>query len=261
MSAPQGRRGGSAEVTVVVLTREPCRDLEECLSSVAWAGEVMAVDAGSGESTREILRRHGARIVPQDQTLVRAHGGNFDIARNPAFELAGRRWILVLDADEVVTPGLRDEITAVTAGAEPFAYEIPRRNLYWGRPSRVLGRDHQLRLFPRGSARYAGTQLDRPPEVDLPIRKLSAEIIHRQRDLLRKLRERTDQRARRAVSAGVVPRDGSLSLFWHHLRWYTIRQQAWRDGPHGLALAALYAAYPALEAAKARRIARAGGRR
>jgi glycosyltransferase involved in cell wall biosynthesis len=241
---------------VVVLTREPCPDLAECLDSLRWAGELIAADDHSGEETLALLRSHGARILQQDHDLVRAHDGNFDVARNPAFDAATRSWILVVDADEVVTAELREEIERVVRKGEKLAFEIPRRNLYWGRSSRVLGADRQLRLYPRGGGRYLGNRLDCPPDVDHPVRRLSAPLVHRQRRLLHKLRMRTDARARRAVRAGEVPETAALTLFWHHLRWYALEQEAWRDGPRGMLLAAIYAAYPALEAAKARRLLR-----
>lgn len=247
------------DVSVVMLTRDSGPRLRESLESVRWAREVIALDAGSRDGTSELLGAYGALVLPQDRDLVRAHEGNFDVARNAGLERARGRWVLVLDTDEIVTAGLRDEIQTVTARPARVAYEIPRVNLYWGRPSRVLGEDRQLRLFPRGAAHYGGTQLDQPAEVDCPVERLTEPLHHHQRHLLRTLRERTDQRAQRAVRRGEVTDDSGASLFWHHLRWYTFHQEVWREGPRGLALAALYAAYPALAAIKARRFACAEG--
>jgi glycosyltransferase involved in cell wall biosynthesis len=246
-----------SDVSVVMLTRDAGRLLLESLGSIGWAREVIALDAGSRDGTCERLRACGALVLPQDSDLVRAHDGNFDIARNAGLERAQGSWVLVLDADEVVTDGLRGQILRATSRPARVAYEIPRVNFYWGRPSRVLGEDLQLRLFPRSAARYGGTQLDQPVNVDCPVERLTEPLHHYQRDLLRTLRERTDQRARRAVRRGEVPDTPAASLFWHHLRWYTLRQGVWREGPRGLVLAALYAAYPALTAIKARRLARA----
>ena len=245
-----------ADVSVVILTRNPGPALRQTLESVAWAREVIAVDADSRDGTLECLRAYGAIVMGQDDALVREHQGNFDIARNAGLARARSRWVLVLDADEVVSGDLRDEMLAVTANSATRAYEIPRTNLYWGRPSRVLGNDRQVRLFPHGQARHVGTALDQPLQVDCPIHSLTHPILHHQRRLLSKLRHRTDQRARRAAQRGDVGAASVPRVFVDHLRWYIIRQEAWRDGPRGLALAALYSAYPALETLKTRRLVR-----
>ena len=239
-----------------MLTRRPGPELRASLDSIGWAREIIALDDGSDDDTLALLRDHGAVVMQQDHDLIRAHEGNFDVARNPGFDRAVGSWILVLDSDEIVTAALRDEIRQVITISERVAYEVPRANLYWGRPSRVLGEDRQLRLFPRGAGRYRGTQLDQRPEVNCAVQTLSAPLLHRQQHLLRKLRTRTDQRARRAARRNGTVDASGLSLFWHHLRWYAIAQQSWREGPRGIALAAIYAAYPALEAIKVRRLVR-----
>jgi len=245
-----------ADLTVVMLTRRPGPELRASLDSVGWAREIIVLDDGSDDRTLALLREHGAVVMQQDRDLIRAHEGNFDVARNPGFDRASASWIFVLDSDEVVSAELRDEILRAITSPEQAAYEVPRANLYWGQPSRVLGEDRQLRLFPRGAGRYRGTQLDRPPEVDCTVRTLGAPLLHRQKHLLRKLNARTDQRARRAARRDATAGASGFSLFWHHLRWYAIGQQSWRDGPRGIALAVIYAAYPALEAVKTRRLVR-----
>jgi glycosyltransferase involved in cell wall biosynthesis len=248
--------GAGNDVAVVMLTRNAGSQLAASLASVAWAAEIIALDDGSSDATREVLLAHGATVMTQDRELIRAHAGNFDVARNPGFAQAKANWIFVLDADEVVSAALRDEILHVTTETPRAAYTVPRTNLYWGRASRVLGEDRQLRLFPRGSGRYVGTRLDQPVEVDCPVADLAQPLLHRQTRLLHKLWERTGQRAGEAVRRGEVPPASPLSLFWHHLRWYLFHQESWRDGGRGVALAAIYAGYPALEAARARRILR-----
>ena len=100
----------------------------DCLASVSWADEIVVLDSGSGDRTVEIAVAHGARVV---------QGGDwpgFGPQKNRAIALATGDWILSLDADERVSPELRDEILAtISAGDARAAYDIPRLSSYCGR--------------------------------------------------------------------------------------------------------------------------------
>ncbi len=251
-------------LSVVVLTRNSARHLRECLESVRWAEEILVLDDASQDATLAIAREYGACIHAQPRAAVEAHLGNFDVARNLGFALATQEWILALDSDEVVPPALRDEIAAVVASDERAAFLVPRLNLFWGRPARLLGADHQLRLFRKGEARYEGCHLDQRAVVRGPTACLESGLIHRQADslgeLLAKLRERTTQRAR-ALDAESAPAERPAPLFYHTFRYYCREHGAARDGWRGILLAAVYALYPALAHAKLRRLRRGGAGR
>lgn len=247
-------------VSVVVLTCNSARHLRACLDGLTWADEVLALDGGSTDDTLRILAEYRATVVPQPHDLIRAHGGNFDVARNAGFDLARHDWILAVDSDEVVSAALRDEIRQVTSAPAAMAYAIPRVNLYLGRPSRLLGDDLQLRLFPRGAARYEGAYLDARPTVTCPVGELRQPLLHHQADsvahLLRKLHHRTTQRARVMAATPAAPRRSAVSEFYWHFRYYYGQQGGSREGFRGLWLSALYAAYPALTQLKLRRLDR-----
>lgn len=247
-------------VSVVLLTLNAARHLRACLDSLAWADEIIALDGGSTDDTITMLSEVPVRIYPQPVDVIRAHGGNFDVARNLGFSLATQPWILVVDADEVVSPSLRDEILQVTVYPASVAYDIPRVNLFWGRPSRILGDDLQRRLFPKGAAQYEGLHLDARPTVSCPVQRLREPLVHHQADTLTQLRmklqSRTAQRARVMLDdPSTVHRSAVLEFYWHFRYYY--RTGGWREGLQGLGLSAYYAAYPALTQVAARRLARA----
>lgn len=235
-----------SNLSVVLLTLDVEEVLQGALDSVPPGAEVVVADGGSRDRTRGIARRSGARVVEQDLETVAAGGGNFDLARNAAGREATRPWLLFLDADERISPELGHELTALMA-EEPAcdAYRIPRVNLYWGRPVRLLGDDFQLRLVRNGSGRFEGQRLHRSMRVEGMVGHLGSPLIHLNilswRDVVRRFRRDVPVEAR-----GLTPRPGlrqALGTPWHVFRHYYLTHQAWRDGPHGLLVCCLYAAY------------------
>jgi len=137
-------------VAIVAMNEEA--DIGRTLESVRWADEIVLVDSGSTDRTCEIARQYGARVIVEPW---RGHVRQ----KNHAIELCTQAWVLSLDADEEVSPGLVAEIRAVVA--DPGAlngYWMPRKNLFLGRWVRYGGfyPDPKLRLFRRGQGFVTG---------------------------------------------------------------------------------------------------------
>ena len=116
-------------LTVVILAKNEERRIEDCLKSVIdWAQEIIVVDDESCDSTVEISRRLGAKVLIKNMDIEGQH-------RNWAYAQGSNSWILSLDADERVTPELRDELKEIiNSNPIPNAFTIPRRNFigdYW----------------------------------------------------------------------------------------------------------------------------------
>ena len=154
-------------------------NLPRTLESVRWADEIVVVDSGSKDRTLEIAQSFGAK------TSYHAFGGHGE-QKNVALDLCTSEWILLLDADEVLTPELQNEIRQLLAGengVEPKfgAYWIPRLNLYFGRWMRHGGfyPDRKLRLFKRGSARLSeGVGPHSTPQFEGPRGRLRHDMLH-----------------------------------------------------------------------------------
>ena len=141
-------------LSVVLITLNEAANLPRTLKSVEWAHEIVVVDSGSTDGTQEAARKAGARVFEEPWK-------GFAGQKNSAIAHATGDWVLSLDADEEVSAELAREIQELLK-QEPAmsAYRVPRLNHFLGRALRHGGYwpDPKLRLFRRGSARFA----DRP---------------------------------------------------------------------------------------------------
>lgn len=147
-SAPVGFMGLS--VAIVALNEEA--NIARTLESVRWVDEIVLVDSGSSDRTREIAQHYGAKVVVEPW---RGHVAQ----KNYALELCTQTWVLALDADEEVSPGLADEIRRALSDPDALnGYSMPRKNLFMGRWMRFGGfyPDPKLRLFRRGEGYSTG---------------------------------------------------------------------------------------------------------
>lgn len=141
-------------LSVVINTKNAAGTLERCLISIKGiAHEIVIMDMHSTDATIEIATMFDARIFFHEDT------GYVEPARNAAIAEAKSDWILVLDADEALSPGLGEELPQLLEKAEVDAYFLPRENIIFGKAVHTgWWPDYQLRLFRRGA-------VDWPPEI------------------------------------------------------------------------------------------------
>src|SRR5579872_469054 len=114
-------------ISVSLITKDEEQNIRRTLESVKWADEIILVDSGSRDRTLEIAQSFGAK------TSYHPFGGHGE-QKNVALDLCTCDWTLLLDADEVLTPKLQQEIRNLLAGDPRYdAYWIPRLNLYFGK--------------------------------------------------------------------------------------------------------------------------------
>ena len=138
-------------LSVAIITHNEERNLARTLQSVAWADQVVIVDAHSTDETTPIARAAGALVIVRDWP-------GFSAQKNFALSQCTCDWILSLDADEEVSPDLAQEIQALLAHPPAAdAFHLPRRNYFLGRAILRGGfyPDFKLRLFRRGAAHFA----------------------------------------------------------------------------------------------------------
>jgi glycosyltransferase involved in cell wall biosynthesis len=138
-------------ISVLVLTKNEEQDLPGCLASVAWSDDVHVLDSMSTDRTVEVAREHGAQVTARAFDNWAAHQ-NWAL-KNVPFR---HPWVFYIDADERVTPELREAMqTAVHTPGEAVAFQVERRDFLMGTWLRhVQVSAFYMRLFRPEKMRY-----------------------------------------------------------------------------------------------------------
>ena len=139
-------------LTAIILARNEAAVIERALQSVRFTDEVILIDSESTDQTVALAKKQGARIIKRKFD-------NFSAQRNFAIRQASHAWVLIVDADEEVTPDLRREIQAVLKAPDvKEGYWIYSAYHFMGRRIKYSGwqRYKKISLFQRDKARYTG---------------------------------------------------------------------------------------------------------
>lgn len=155
------------KITVVINTLNAGSTLEQCLLTVSGFDEIVVCDMYSTDNTVEIAKRFGCKIIYHERT------GYVEPARNFAISASTNAWVLVLDADELVSKDLKEYLYKQTEQAEEAAgLLIPRINFYMGKQMRALYPDYQLRFFVKEKTTWSD-HIHSKPKVEGPIKKIA----------------------------------------------------------------------------------------
>jgi len=161
-------------LSVVVIVKNEALSIKDCLESVKWADDIVLVDDMSTDKTVEIAKVYTDRIFIKKMDIEGRH-------RNWAYAQARNSWILSLDADEKVSPELKEEIIGVINKPCEFrAFSIPRRNYigdYWIRYGGLYPAA-QLKLFRKEYFRWEEAEVHPRSILDGSCGKLKGDIIH-----------------------------------------------------------------------------------
>jgi len=166
------------KISAVIITFNEEQKIAEAIKSVAWAEEILVVDSESTDRTREIAVSLGAKV------LVEKWQG-FSKQKQFAVTRATNDWIFSLDADEIVSDELKNEILQLKGLAEnklADGYEIPRLSFYMNRPIRRGGwyPDWQMRFFNRQKGKWKDILIHESVQMqaDARVEKLTGDILH-----------------------------------------------------------------------------------
>jgi len=241
----------SGVVSALVITLNEEKNISECLDSLAWTSEIIVVDSLSSDRTGELCKRPNVRFVQREWP-------GYGPQKNFGIGLARGEWVLIVDADERVSPDLKNEILdAVHGGTGPNGFEIPRRNYFYGKWIRHGGAypDYQLRLFRRGSGRYDETPVHERFLLDGPAGYLKTPLDHyterRISDHFGKFDRYTTLAARHELEKNRITHWWNLSVnpALTFLKIY-VSKMGFLDGVHGLIYSCFVAMYTFVKYAK-----------
>ena len=240
------------KLSVYVLTYNEEAKIEDCLESVTWADEIVILDSFSTDRTVQICQKYTDRIIQREFC-------GFGKLRNLAVEQCANQWILSVDADERVTPELREEVRKKLAGdPDADAYFIPRKTHFLDYRVRHCGwyPDYrQPQLFDRSKMKYREQLVHEGFDVDGKTGRLREHIIQfpflNLDQFLRKMDRYSSLRAEDMARAGSKFRIWQVlthpaAMFW---RMY-FQKLGFLDGKVGLLLSLLYAYYTMIKYAK-----------
>jgi glycosyltransferase involved in cell wall biosynthesis len=163
------------EISAVIITFNEEKRLEPALRSLAGiVKEIVVVDSQSTDGTVAVAKKYTDRIFERKWT-------NFADQKNFANSKAAASWILSIDADERISPELKEEIQGLAEpGSDCSGYSIPRQVYYLGRWIRHSGwyPDRKTRLFRRDKAHWEGEYVHEKLIVEGRVEKLKNPIHH-----------------------------------------------------------------------------------
>jgi glycosyltransferase involved in cell wall biosynthesis len=149
-----------AAVSAVVTTFDNAATLERCLASLAWCDELLVLDSGSTDGTREIARRFDAVLHVEP---FKGYGPQ----KQSAIDKARHDWVLLLDADEHLTDAGRAAIENELRAPRADGYRLPREEwLFWRWPHPGTRPNWQLRLFRRSRGRMNEVPVHAAPVIE-----------------------------------------------------------------------------------------------
>ena len=163
-------------LSVVLIIKNEAQHLDACLSSVAWADEIVILDSGSTDASLAIAAQF------TDKIYVDTQWQGFGLQRQKAQAYARGDWILMLDADERITHALAQAIQTVIQQPADKIYQLKRLSWCFGRFIRHSGwyPDKVARLYPRQQAGYNAAlvheKLENPQH--LPVATLDGDLLH-----------------------------------------------------------------------------------
>ena len=164
------------KISVVLATHNEEANSARCLDAVkSIADEIVIADEQSSDNTVKVAKKFGARI------LSAPHSDNFHITKNIAIDAAKGEWIFQLDADEVVSPRLADEIKQlINKKLDTNGYWVNRRNWFLTRFLTKGGQypDPTLRLYRRGKGRLPAKDVHEQAQVQGTIGRLRNDLYH-----------------------------------------------------------------------------------
>ena len=224
------------KLSIVIITKNEEKFITDAVNSAIFADEVLVLDSESTDKTCNIAKEIGARVEQQAWL-------GFGAQKNKAVELADNDWVFVLDADERITPELRDEIISTLKNPQFNGYRIARLNNFFGKNIRHCGLypDYSIRLFNRQKGKFNDVPVHESVQIQGNTDKLKNHMLHLAFDTVEEFSNKQkkyaelSQKDKNLIKAFISP-------IWTFLKIYIIRL-GFVEGWRGFIIAKVYAQY------------------
>ncbi len=164
-------------LSIVLIVKNESSHLDTCLQTASFADEIIVVDSGSSDNTVEIANKYYAKVA------IESDWQGFGVQRQRAQALASSEWILMLDADERITPELKSSIESVVkANQQDGVYQLARLSYVFGRFIHHSGwyPDYVTRLYPRTKAQYGDALVHEKLQYadTMELKTLNGDLLH-----------------------------------------------------------------------------------
>jgi len=164
-------------LSTVLITKNEEHNIKKCVDHlIDWVDEIVVFDSFSTDRTIAILNEYQTNKIRITQVEWQGFAGT----KNQAVEAASGDWILSVDADEIITSELRDEILQQVESADHQGYLVPRLLFFCNQPVRYGGNypDYQLRLFRKNAGRFVETPVHEYVKLSSKPGKLKNHMLH-----------------------------------------------------------------------------------
>lgn len=234
-------------ISAVINTKNVADSLRRTLESVSFCDEIIIMDMQSTDETLDIAAQFTDKIFEHEDV------GYVEPARQAALSKASSKWILLIDADEVIPDSLRYELQEAMRNVDsdgveesPVAYRIPRKNIIFGEWIQHAGwwPDYQVRFFRNGAVQWpdeihgqpdiSGEVHTIPPEEDFALEHYNYDSIS---DFITRMNRYTSIQAQGHSATERHPMQVWVDEFAQ--RYFL--HQGWKDGEAGMAISLLQA--------------------
>jgi glycosyltransferase involved in cell wall biosynthesis len=249
------------KISAVIITYNEESFIERCLVSISdVVDEIIVVDSFSTDSTEDICKRFNVKFVKNSF-------GGFRDQKNFALSLASNKYILSIDADEVLSDNLRKSILSLKENLDADGYLFNRLSNFCGQWIKHSGwyPDRQLRLFSKEKGKWGGYNVHEKIEMeaDSVIRRVKGDLLHwpcsSTSDYSEKMEKYSDIAAFELHMAGkrsniIKP---AFHMAWRFFVTYIVRG-GFLDGSNGYFICSSDSYYSYLKYKKLRKINRTG---
>ena len=223
-------------LSVLILTFNSQKYLDEVLKSASFADEILILDSGSSDDTRLIASKY------QNAKFLSHEWLGFGKMKNYGVNATKNNWVFVLDSDEIITKSLQDEIIRELKNPAFNAYKIARLNYFFGAPLRHLGLypDYTIRLFNKNFANFSNDAVHEKVLVNCDTGVLKEHFLHYAYESVEQFI--TKQNRYSSLNAKKSRFKAIFGPFWTFFKLYVIKG-GFLDGWRGFIVARLYAQY------------------